>query len=373
MSSDHKESLKRKIDYESDQSTHSSTFLEPPTNTNEEEDEVHSLLDFADGIKYLIFSFAYESILHEHSPVPNLIANLFQSFGFTSKECYNICIRYIQHTPMQVGGIQEDGPALEAFVSRTRVKIHSIDINLHSTVTVALSIHILRCCDLSELHNLYISEIKSEQTDDELVNKCYSAGIPRECIEEFASTPYTTVTIQTLIADILRERAPNLKRLEISIKKEEWHQPLLASLSNRLTYLALQLSWADVGLSFPYDDQAKAITEVIKGMTQLKSLRLQIVSFLGGSFEIESQSLEIIDTRPSRNLFLTRCTCPSLKTFLCSLKASNMLLRNGLEVGNASARDILSDSSDNECTELRVGDHLFTGLDAPRDCIVKVY
>ena len=141
------------------------------------------------------------------------------------------------------------------------------------------------------------------------MNKCYSAGIPRECIEEFASTPYTTVTIQTLIADILRERAPNLKRLEISIKKEEWHQPLLASLSNRLTYLALQLSWADVGLSFPYDDQAKAITEVIKGMTQLKSLRLQIVSFwLSRKEEINNWKKYLSLTHFKNWLLLTKQT-----------------------------------------------------------------
>ena len=336
---------------------------------NSESNVNNALLELTNGIKYLIFSFAYESSIHENSP----IAKLFRSFGFVSKACYNSCIAYVQQTPMKIGGVQEHGPILEAFVCRNRVKIHSIDINLHSTLLVALSMYILRSCDLSELHHIYISEISSEQTKDELIQKSYSAGIPRYCIEEFHSTPYDTITIQRLITDILEDRTPCLKKLEVCITKEDWHRPLLVNLSDRLSYLSLQLSWADAGLSLPYDEQAKEISQVIKGMKELKSLRLQIISFLGGSFEIESKSLQVIDTRQSKNFFLTKCNCPSLKTFLCSLKAPNSLLRNGLVLGNSSARDILKESTNDECTKMRVGDHLFTGLVAPADCQVKIY
>ena len=339
-----------------------------------------SLIDFADGIKFSIFAFSHGNELHEEGPV----AKLFKSFGFLSKDCYRSCINYVQQIAMVYPGVRDDGPIMEAFLCRNRVKIGKIDLALTSSLSRCLSIYILRSCDLTDLHSIYISDIDADQSSEEHISDAINAGIPDEVIQEFHPAtiePLDRRVIQKIIADILTLEAPSLTKMEVLIKKEQWHRPLLTNFSNRLEELHLQLDWDSeiAGIHFPYDEGAKQISAVIEHMLNLKRLNLKVYSLLiSGRFRIKSISLEEIDTRWSKNFYIDECVCPSLKM----LKGINIPRRqgNGVKPVTPFTEDDLKPPERAPNTpphkftyfvDFKVGERPFIGMTVPDSCIVR--
>jgi len=333
------------------------------------------LLDFSDGIKFLIFSFSHGNFIHETSPV----AQLFKTFGFLSKDCYRSCIRYIQQTPIKYGNIYNANTTMESFLCRNRIKLESIDLSLADSLSTALSIHALRNCDLSEMKSIYIGAIMTKEFDNNLIEKAVSTGIPRQAIDEFVHpAQYDRIAIQETITDILQENsnAPSLKAMEIVIRKEEWFRPILTKFSNQLEKLHLYIDWDEIGGKFPYDEKAKEISSVIENMPNLKHLVLQVNSYMGGSFRVKSASLEEIDTRLSKNFYLEECICPSLRMLYCTQRFDLCLIKNGVHpvipFTNEELKSVNDDGND-QYVDVKVGDRDFVGMDAPASCIVRMY
>ncbi len=386
--------------------------------------ETITIPDFDEGLQFLFFEFLYGGLQECNGPYR--AARLFETIGFLSKRCYASCIRYIQEKPMKFGHIRGDNCSVEAFMSKHRAKLLSIDLDINDPLSAALSVHVLRSCNLIELESVYVSSYvlkenesgvpglglelgaqsisqhsdvsalleqspnettllsdSSRELSGPFVEKALGNGIPSNVIREFGghlSSQESVTKVHKTITDILELNAPSLKVMEIYIEKECWYKPLLSAFATRIEILHLHMnSIVNGGVEFPYDEHAKEITNIILSMSKLKRLVLRVNSFKGGSFQVKSNSLEIIDTRSCNNFYLEQCHCPSLKTLICKQRFDLCISKNGVRPVVPFTDEELMSNGDNDrrgiCSyiEVKVEDRQFIGMNVPRSCTVRIY
>jgi len=318
-----------------------------------------SLLDFADEIKFLIFSFSHGKGIDGRRSSSS-VANLVNIFGFLSKDCYQCCIRYVQQNPMLADSLYGAYYLLHypiiAFMCKHRVKLESMQLNLESWLHVGLSMHLLRSCDLTELRSItVVNSMRDRLHDvrDEEIAYVIASGIPREAIEEYHPISTSHAALQEIIADILVEQAPLLTEMKVTLFRLS-DLSLLNRFSNQLEALTLTIQLSE-------EMDADAISQMIENMPKLKKL-----SFLygWGSVRVRSQSLEEIDGRTFDG-YVTECICPSLKMFYCCL---------GKGVQSITVDPVTPFTREDLKTEqdFKVGDRPFIGMTVPNACIVRL-
>jgi len=313
-----------------------------------------SLLDFADEMKFLIFSFSHGNEIHGYGGSP--VANLFKTFGFLSKDCYQCCIRYVQQNPIKADGNSDSlHYPIIAFMCKHRVKLERMRLDLESSLDVSLSMHLLRRCDLTELRSITVENSMQDGlyvSRDKALVHVIAAGIPREAIEEYHPISPSRSNVKEIIADILVEQAPLLTKINVTLFRI-LDLPLLKRFSNQLEELTLTIYLSED------DPVAVAISQMIKNMPKLKKLSFDRG---WGSVRVRSQTLEEIGGRHSR-CYVNECICPSLKMFHCCLQKGEQ---------SWTVKPITPFTKDELKTEqdFKVGDRPFIGMTVPNSCIV---
>jgi len=348
-------------------------------------DKAFSILDFCDGIKFLIFSFSHGNEIYKGGPM----AELFLSFGFQSKDCYQSLILYVQNKPMH-SRKGERSISMYAFLCKNRVKLGYISLSSKTSMSIGLSIHLLRTCDLSELTSVYFDEVSCKyQSSDEAISYAIAAGVPRDALEELHSPvmPWDWRFDEEIVADLLAEKAPSLIKMEVSLSQQAWDWPLpLANLSNRLEELHFELYWEN-SCDRELGD-FNQLLENVEYMSKLKRIKFDIPSWARrtsvSGFRIKSQTLEAIDVMACGNgVYFDECVCPSLQVFVNGWVSIDDLGSGGgvKPVTPFTREDMIVPDHHVEMkapghikrfVDFKVGNRPFVGMDVPDSCIVRV-
>ena len=194
------------------------------------------------------------------------VGNLFNTFGFLSKDCYQCCIRYVQQRPMLFDSLF--GPfhyPIIAFMCKHRVKLENMRLNLYTSLTTGLSMHLLRSCDLTELRSINVDhsgQDRPHNSSDGNIAYVIASGIPREAIEEYHPISPSQAALQEIIADILVEKARLLTKMSVTVRRL-LDLSLLNRLSNQLEVLTISIYLSE-------EMDADAISQEIENMPKLK-------------------------------------------------------------------------------------------------------
>lgn len=270
------------------------------------------------------------------------IAPLFQSVGLVSKRMMQTCYKYIRQIPMGFK-IDFDRAMYEKPVSprlfstipwlhANRIKLGSFSVCLRGTVEeMQVTKYLLSTCDISDLRELRLCNIRTHQAtneeDDTLssANKlCTEAGVPLHIMS--SKNVVGEADFQAFMAKQV-QNMKSLKYMDLSILlHHNWHEPLLNNASKSLIKLRLYI-YGDPECNTLAKDRSGAtdtreleiISNAIENMPMLKKIKIVIGSYCRGGLKLRSKSLQRIDVVKWHDGFtVTECTCPLLQHFECT-------------------------------------------------------
>ena len=353
---------------------------------------------------FSIISFLHDGDVDNGANAENFTffwKGLVSSFGLASKRCYELCIHFVQRTPMSVSlamnmmhthaelGIQEI--RFWMWLIQTRVKIGHLRLKWSQTLThtgtIALSLvrKLAMSCDFTDLRTLRIlngtnanvnskwERIKSKD-ERRLILNGIAAGLHSSLLDDYYA-----------LYSAIAENAKGIEVMELIITKEIFHRPILSNFSNSLKVLKLYIH----SLTSTTPDQhhlcncsspcphLEEICDMISEMPNLKRLVLESavnvnvdadVSMPADNITICIRSEPLEQLEPG-NFDLESCVCPSLVDLFCRHESS-LTMRGDLEDNH----EVVYDSCRGDIYKFAAGKSgvKLIGIEVPEDCIIRI-
>ena len=347
-----------------------------------------------DGVLLNIFSFCLDNnklfddrYYQKKAGVPIL----FRNIAFVSPDFLECVYRYIQRTPIHLAvplyGFDEKNSLRRiAWACQNNLKLGYFGCKQAGRNAAVICKYILQSCDISELRAcemIFYSGLQNGRGGldgrDVSESDAVQAGVPSAIFQRAATSSYIPLELQRFFAEHVPQRAPALKRMQLTFDMEALYSPVLTNLSHSLEELELSIVACYHNLHQTSDQKLdlQELTRSIEQLTKLKKLGLS--TNFAASFQIHSTSLEEIDTTDcSEFFFVDKCVCPSLKKFACiSLyepEDYNDQMKNGVQPVIPFTEEELEDMTTEEEVEVEVevGSRSFIGMSVPGTCIVKI-
>ncbi len=262
-----------------------------------------------DDVTSLIYSFAYDS--KSHFVIFGRRHGFFDSIFYLSKAMQRNSVYFLQNR------IQHVESRDIAFICKygKRVKPKSIKLQVASNTDMAVFLHVLKTCDLSEMHRLELDTTsnRSFDRDERLKSRMIreSRAIPMDEFEK--NSTLSSEEFQRSIAHLLKSKARSLQDVKIHAIDGLIIPEILTSCSLTLQELSF------TGYHKCFKDSGDLISQI----PSLRKLSLEY----GLVENISSDSLE--NLKISHNIQTRKICCPVLKNLDLNLNLNS--LSEGIE------------------------------------------
>lgn len=347
-----------------------------------------------DDVWFHVFCFLHDKDAGSSSSQSCKSSNILEVLRplfYASKEMNGILIRYAQNIPQNFIYNKADLEGL-AWVTKHNMKLGLLSLNDggNSYHKASACQHLLKCCNIRDLHTLKFDMRWFKERDPRLTEVIMvRAGIPREILSTYRPSnqktvwPRSDLQLKELV-DYLTDNVKELKSLCITVYKARFYTPILNHFSDSLEELSITfmeggaLKSLDIDGVLPgtYSNDFDVITCAIERMPKLRKLTIR--SYVQGTLNIRSKSLEKIDVRRcGREYFwIPRCVCPSLKMLITVYGINDnkkSCVKPVVRFTNTQLLEKWQDPNRIIGIEFKVKEHAFVGLKAPDSCIVRLY